>query len=53
MNEQAARRKVSTHLLSLGTAAQESITDKLSQMIVPTVSLQELKDNCEQAFGKR
>ena len=53
LNEQAAERKiVSVLFLSLGTAARKSLTDKFPEMRVATISLADLKGNCEQAFVK-
>ena len=53
LNEQAAERKtVSVLFLSLGSAARKSLTDKYPEMRVATISLQDLKVNCEQAFVK-
>ena len=53
LNEQAAERKVlSVLFLSLGTAGRKSITDKFLEMRVATVTLQELRTNCDEAFCK-
>ena len=53
LNEQAAERKiVSILFLSLGSAARTSLTDKYPEMRVTTKSLQDMKENCEQAFIK-
>ena len=53
LNEQATERKiVSVLFLALGPAARKSLTDKFPDMRVATISLTELKRNCEQAFVK-
>ena len=54
LNEQAAERKmVSVLFLSLGSAARKSLKDNFPHMSEATVSIREIKDNCEQAFQKR
>ena len=51
--EQAAERKmVSVLFLSLGSAARKRLTDRFPHMRGATVSLREIKENCEQAFQK-
>ena len=53
LNEQAAERKtISVVFLSLGTADRKSVTDKVSEMKVATVTLQELRTNCDKEFCK-
>ena len=53
LNEQAAERKVvSVLFLSLGTVGRKSMTDKFPQKRVATIPLQEIRENCEQAFRK-
>ena len=49
LNEPAAERKiVSVLFLSSGSATRKSVTDKFPDMRVATISLQEMKHNCEQ-----
>ena len=51
LNEQAGERQlISVLFLYLGTAARKSLTDIYPLMVLATVSLQELKENCEQAL---
>ena len=51
LNEQAEERKiVSVLFLSLGSVARKSLTDKFPEMRVATITLTDLKNNCEQAF---
>ena len=53
LNEQAAERKlVSVLFLSLGSAARKSLTDKFPEMRIATITLKDIKENCEQAFVK-
>ena len=53
MNEQAAERKIVSVLFpSLGSVARKTPTDKFPEMRVATISLQQMKENCEQAFVK-
>ena len=56
LNEQAPERNiVSVIFLSLGTAGRKtagSLTDKFPHMRIATVSLREIRENCEQAFQK-
>ena len=53
LNEQAAERNiVSVLVLSLGSAARKSLTDKFPHMRVATIRLRELKANCEKSFEK-
>ena len=53
LNEEAAERKViSVLFLSLGTAGRKSVTDVFPGMRVATVTLQELRTNCDEAFSK-
>ena len=53
LNEQAVERKIVSVLFpSLGPAARKGLTDKFPDMRVATISLTELKRNCEQAFVK-
>ena len=53
LNEQAAERKMMSVLfLSLGTAGRKRLTEKFPHMRIATVSLREIRENCEQAFQK-
>ena len=53
LNEQAGERKVIIVIfLSLGTDGRKSVTDKFPEMRVTTVTLKELRTNCDEAFSK-
>ena len=54
LNEEAAeeRNVISVLFLPLGTAGRKSLTDKLPEMRVATVTLQELRTKYDEAFSK-
>ena len=53
LNEQAAESKiVSVLFLSLGSAGRKNLTDRFPDMMIATLSLPDLKRNCDETFYK-